>query len=128
MVKWCRLGAPRWAGEVTKPERRILLVLRKAGLPTEMLDYVFNLCQRLQAGLEILLEEGLANQLEGFLKKLHQAGVYHQVMLSPEPLEEVAVSYANASAGIILVVVFVKSEFWNQLNCPWVEVTNKLTG
>jgi hypothetical protein len=111
------------AGEVRATcQRRILLVLRKTGLQTGILDYVCNLCQRLQAGLDILLEESLSNQLEDFFKKLRQAGVHHQVLPSPEPWEEMAVSHANTTVGIVFVVVSVRSEFWHKLNCPWVEV------
>lgn len=137
MPKWCdsweqlfvaatfaQAGELNQARCLLKPERIILLVLRKEKLKPEVLDYVLNLCQRIQAGLEILSNEG-SFSIENFLKKLYEAGIYHRTIPYQGSLEEAVIHYANTHSCIAFVVVdsleqWGQENSWNQLTCPLV--------
>lgn len=137
MPKWCdhweqlfiaatfaQAGELNQARCLLKPERIILLVLRKNKLKPEVLNYVLSLCQRIQAGLEIFSSEGSLS-IESFLKKLYEAGIYHRTVPYEGPLEEAVIHYANVHSCIAFVVVDSlesggQEDFWNKLTCPLV--------
>ena len=137
MPKWCdkweqlfvaatfaQAGELKQARCLLKPERIILLVIRKQEIKQEVLDYVLSLCQRIQAGLEIFSRRETLS-IENFLERLYQAEIYHRTITYQEPLEETVIAYANAHSCIAFVVVDSleqgeQENFWNKLTCPLV--------
>jgi len=101
--------------------RRVLLAIYGPEVNLRLLKYTLHLCQRIQAGLEVLWNVNLPDQ---FFQDLSKAGIVYQVTRNKTPWKEDAViKYANSHPAIAVVVVDslgTAMEQWNQLECPLV--------
>ncbi len=89
-------------------ERKVLLAIREGHIDPRLLASARGLCQRLDAGLDILLVaagDGLPAELATLLGSLREAGVVYSLTRKPHLRRRDIVQYANTHECIITVVI-----------------------
>ncbi|MEW6513082.1 MAG: hypothetical protein AB1443_03675 [Pseudomonadota bacterium] len=118
----------------TLSERKVLLALREGFLDPRLLAAARNLCQRLGAGLDILLacQSGqLPAAVADLIKTLRDEGVAYNISRYEELRRRDVVQYANTHECIATVVIDSlegwesvarsrSSNPWKKLACPLV--------
>ncbi len=117
-----------------KPERQVLLAVREGHLDPRLLASARSLCQRLDAGLDILVRtvgETLPAEIDDLVKALRQDGVLYTLTQKPVLRRRDIVQYANTHECIATVVIDSlegwesvaedrASDPWSRLACPLV--------
>lgn len=115
-------------------ERKVLLAIREGHLDPRLLASARSLCQRMDAGLDILLlahGEGLPAEVADLVKTLREAGVMYSLTQKPVLRRRDVVQYANTHECIATVVIDSlegwesvaadrASDPWAKLACPLV--------
>jgi len=115
-------------------ERKVLLAIREGHLDPRLLASARSLCQRMDAGLDILLlarGEGLPAEVADLVKTLREAGVMYSLTQKPVLRRRDVVQYANTHECIATVVIDSlegwesvaadrASDPWAALACPLV--------
>lgn len=117
-----------------KPERKVLLAVREGHLDPRLLSAARSLCQRLDAGLDILVRTvgpTLPVEIDDLIKALRQDSVHYSLTLKPVMRRRDIVQYANTHECIATVVIDSlegwesvaedrASNPWSRLACPLV--------
>lgn len=89
-------------------ERKVLLAIREGHLDPRLLTSARSLCQRLDAGLDILLlatGDSLPAEVAALVGSLREAGVVHSLTKKPQLRRRDIVQYANTHECIATVVI-----------------------
>lgn len=124
------------SGLVSAPlsERKVLLAIREGHLDPRLLAAARNLCQRLGAGLDILLAfqgKQLPAEVADLIKALREEGVTYSISQYDQLRRRDVVQYANTHECIATVVIDSlegwesiarsrASNPWANLDCPLV--------
>lgn len=114
--------------------RKVLLAVRAGHADPRLLAAARSLCERMQAGLDILVrapDEGLPAELAEFVASLRVAGIVFGVTCKPALRRRDIVNHANAHECIATVVIDSlagwegvaedrDSDPWAKLACPLV--------
>ncbi len=125
---------------MTKPRRKVLLAVRGGDVAPRLLAAAQNLCERMDAELDILTRfEGsvLPPSFEGFLEVLHVRGLAYTVTNDPALRRRDIVRYANSHECVCTVVIDSIEAWetvaadgggnpWEQLACPLVTAATPL--
>lgn len=117
-----------------KPERKVLLAVREGHVDQRLLASARGLCQRMDAGLDILVLstcEQLPAEVEAFVKTLRDEGATYTLTRTPLLRRRDIVQYANTHECIATVVIDSlegwesvaedrASDPWRKLACPLV--------
>lgn len=120
--------------EISKPRRKVLLAVREDHIDGRLLAAARNLCQRMEAELDILMRvrnDILPAELQGFIATLQGEGVAYTLSLKPLLRRRDIVLYANSHECIATVVIDSlegwecvaedrTSDPWAKLACPLV--------
>jgi hypothetical protein len=115
-------------------ERKVLLAIREGHLDPRLLASARSLCQRMGAGLDILLVgacEQLPAEVEALVRSLREEGLMYSLTRKPHLRRRDVVQYANTHECITTVVidslegwesvaVDKVSNPWGKLACPLV--------
>jgi hypothetical protein len=115
-------------------ERKVLLAIREGYLDPRLLASACSLCQRMGAGLDILLlaaGEQLPAEVEALVQSLRDEGVIYSLTRKPQLRRRDVVQYANTHECITTVVIDSlegwesvaedkASNPWRKLACPLV--------
>lgn len=115
-------------------ERKVLLAIREGHLDPRLLASARSLCQRLGAGLDILLlatGEALPAEVEELVRALRAEGVMYTLTRKPQLRRRDIVQYANTHECIASVVIDSlegwesvaedkSTDPWRKLACPLV--------
>ncbi|MRR49741.1 MAG: hypothetical protein EG825_02320 [Rhodocyclaceae bacterium] len=118
----------------SQSERKVLLAIREGHLDPRLLASARSLCQRMEAGLDILLLAGgedLPAEVADLVKTLREAGVMYSLTRKPVLRRRDVVEYANTHECIATVVIDSlegwesvaadrASDPWAKLACPLV--------
>jgi hypothetical protein len=118
----------------SRPERKVLLAVRAGRIDPRLLVSTRSLCQRMDAGLDILLlaaGDELPAEVADLLKALRQEGVMYTLVRQPRLRRRDIVDYANTHECISTVVIDSfegwesvaedrTSNPWRKLACPLV--------
>jgi hypothetical protein len=118
----------------SQAERKVLLAIREGYLDPRLLASARSLCQRMGAGLDILLlaaGEQLPAEVEELVRALRAEGVMYSLTRSPQLRRRDIVQYANTHECITTVVIDSlegwesvaedkASNPWRKLACPLV--------
>lgn len=121
-----------------RPERKVLLAVRGDYIDRRVLASARGLCQRMNAGLEILVlatGDTLPTEVENFVRTLYDDGVAYTLTRMPSLRRRDIVQYANTHECISTVVIDSlegwesvaedkTSDPWRQLACPLVTTTS----
>ncbi|BAP55417.1 hypothetical protein THII_1120 [Thioploca ingrica] len=110
--------------------RKVLLAVKENELPEYMLHYASNLCQRIEAGLDVLwiaTNQPIPQILTNFLKNTRQIPC-QLIQCSGEPAVEIQ-RYVYSDQHIVMIVMHSMEtwqgsnpRFWEKLPCPVVVV------
>lgn len=114
--------------------RKVLLATSVAHCTRRLLAAAQSLCERMDAGLDILVPDGgdkLPVTMADFVQELHQAGVVCTLTCMPDMGPREIVSYANSHECITTVVIAFRDSGnvggtsksaspWRKLVCPLV--------
>ena len=127
------------AREIQKENRRILLALSGEKSDINAFRHALNLCKRINAALEILhVSEEKTGLLNIFKSELSKNGVQYKYIQEDGCIKEQILNHTNKNNGPLLVVVESSekldincgkakkslNEFWKNLNCPLVVVSD----
>lgn len=115
-------------------ERKILLAVREGFVAPRLLASARNLCQRMDAGLDILLlakEERIPPEVADLIGELRREGVLYSLERKPVLRRRDIVQYANTHECVVTVVIDSlegwesvaedrSSNPWSNLACPLV--------
>jgi hypothetical protein len=115
-------------------ERKVLLAIREGYLDPRLLASARSLCQRMGAGLDILLlaaGEQLPPEVEALVQSLRSEGVMYALTRKSQLRRRDIVQYANTHECIATVVIDSlegwesvaedkSSDPWRKLDCPLV--------
>ena len=118
-------------------EKKVLLAVRENGIDQRLLTAAFNLCKRMDAGLEILAivtGEALPQQLEDLSATLREEGLHFNLTRKPALRRRDIVDYANTHECVSAVVIDSldgwetlaqdrSSDPWKKLECPLITAT-----
>lgn len=121
------------------PERMVLLVLHGNQLDPGMLSPALGLCDRLNAGLEILAvttDNNMHQNLQALMSIPERSSLYWTLTTRPSLTRREIVEYANSHEHIAAVVIDSlehwekraldrSSNPWQKLGCPLVTATHK---
>lgn len=124
------------ARNILKADRKVLLALAENQPTQGVLSCTLNLCQRVNAGLDILLVypgQDLSPQLKGFLHELKTANVGFHLIHKAGRLGAEILRYVNEQRNIAFVVIDSLDHWgdrkfaapWRKLACPLVVASNK---
>jgi len=132
-------GEPATAREMLKENRRILLALSGEKSDVNAFRHAVNLCKRINAALEILhVSDDKAGLLNTFKSELSENGVQYKYIQEDGCIKEQILNHTNKNKGPLMVVVESSeqldincrkakkdlNEFWKNLNCPLVVVSD----
>lgn len=120
--------------ESRKPQRKVLLAVRDMQVDGRLLSAARNLCQRMDAELDILVRSSAEPPMEAlgaFIESLRKDGVAYALTIRPELRRRDIVQYANSHECIDTVVIDSlqgwetvaedrASDPWGRLACPLV--------
>jgi hypothetical protein len=114
-------------------DRKVLLAIREGHLDPRLLASARGLCQRMEAGLDILLlaRDGLPAEVARLIETLRDEGVSYSLTRRPLLRRRDIVEYANTHECITTVVIDSlegwesvaedrASDPWARLSCPLV--------
>lgn len=118
----------------SKYDRTVLLAIRAEHIDLRLLAAARNLCQRMGAGLDVLMlteSEDLPPQVEDFVKSLRDEGIDYSLTVNPGLRRRDIVQYANTHECVTTVVIDSlegwesvaadrASNPWAKLACPLV--------
>jgi hypothetical protein len=118
----------------SQAERKVLLAIREGYLDPRLLASARSLCQRMGAGLDILLladGERLPAEVEALVQSLRADGVMYSLTRKPQLRRRDIVQYANTHECVATVVIDSlegwesvaqdkTSDPWRKLACPLV--------
>lgn len=119
---------------IPQAERKVLLAIREGHLDPRLLSSARGLCQRMGAGLDILLlaaGDRLPAEVEALVWSLRAEGVMYSLTRKPQLRRRDIVQYANTHECIATVVIDSlegwesvaqdkSSDPWRKLACPLV--------
>lgn len=122
-----------------KPERKVLLAVREGHLDPRLLASARNLCQRMDAGLDILvrtLGDRMPAEIDDLVAALRRDGVMYTLTQKPVLRRRDIVQYANTHECISTVVIDSLEDWesiaedrasdpWSRLACPLVTAMPK---
>ena len=94
--------------ESRKPQRKVLLAVRDAQVDPRLLASARSLCERMEAGLDILVRsprEALSTELHAFIERLRADGLTYALTIRPELRRRDIVEYANSHECVSSVVI-----------------------
>lgn len=119
---------------VVEPYRKVLLVLIRRAPDAQVFNSVKSLCERLQAGLEIVcLGTGVSDEhSQAMAAKLSAASLFCRVVRQPDWGVDEVVAWANDRPCVAALVLAaaelpegehdISENPWNSLGCPLVVV------
>lgn len=124
-----------------KSERKVLLAVREGHLDPRLLAAARSLCQRMDAGLDILvrtLGAKMPPEIDDLVAALRRDGVMYTLTQKPVLRRRDIVQYANTHECISTVVIDSLEDWesvaedrasdpWSRLACPLVTATPKLS-
>jgi pyruvate/2-oxoglutarate/acetoin dehydrogenase E1 component len=132
-------GVFETAREMLRGRQKVLLVLTGKDSDRKSFKYAFNICKRIDTGLEILYISGseiagLLDQFEGELKK---EGIAFEIIQVAGCIKEAIINHTEKKRNIQLVVIEssdildiecekdnrMLSKAWERLKCPLVVVS-----
>jgi hypothetical protein len=124
------------AREILEAGRKVVLGLQEERLQSEVLGYALNLCQRVNAGLDILLVTPNPEKppvLQGFLEELSNARIGYRLFRKAGALGAEIVRHVREQRNVAFVVIDSleswgearSAEPWLQLTCPLVVAQKK---
>lgn len=141
-VTFAEAGEFETAREIINKNRKVLLGINDADI--KALKYSINICQRIDAGLDILFVSEpkrisyAAELLKRFKSELDKEDIYYRITQKSGHLKQEIVDYTMNRSEILFVVVGSSSEIdidfnkcdnklsssWEKLKCPLVVVTD----
>jgi hypothetical protein len=126
---------------ISQAERKVLLAIREGYLDPRLLASALSLCQRMGAGLDILLlaaGEQLPVEVETLVQSLRAEGVMYSLTRKPQLRRRDIVQYANTHECITTVVIDSlegwesvaldkASNPWRKLACPLVTAASPIS-
>lgn len=118
----------------SKSDRKVLLAIRAGHIDSRLLVSARNLCQRMDADLDILVlaaAEEMPAEVDAFVKSLRAEGVPYTLAMKPLLRRRDIVQYANTHECIATVVIDSREGWesvaadraadpWAKLACPLV--------
>jgi len=92
----------------SKYDRKVLLAIRAGHIDPRLLVSTRSLCQRMEAGLDILVEAadaGVPAEVAAFVDTLHADGVAYSLTMKPGLRRRDIVAYANTHECVVSVVI-----------------------
>jgi hypothetical protein len=138
-VAFAEAGEFAAARQILGTERQVLLALRDDRLDERALHCALNLCQRVNAGLDILLVSAtttLPAQLAQFFGEVRRAGVGYRFVRGDGAFGREIMHYVKTCRSVAFVVIESleswsddrRGEPWRTLGCPLVVAADNRAG
>lgn len=134
-VAFAEAGEFETATQMLATERQVLLALHGDRLDERALRCALNLCQRVNAGLDVLLVSATAtlpSRLAQFFGEVRRAGIGYRVVRGDGAFGREIMRYVKSCRSVAFVVIESleswgddrRSEPWRSLDCPLVVATD----
>jgi hypothetical protein len=138
-VAFAEAGEFETATQLLGAERQVLLALREDRLDERAFNCALSLCQRVNAGLDILLvsaTEALPSRLARFFGELRSAGIGYRFVRGDGTFGKETTRYVRSCRTVAFVVIEsleswgddCRGEPWRALGCPLVVATGARAG